>query len=165
MLSCLKGRCSHGADNHLLHFNEGVHQFERTLTTSTYESRNNETRWVSHVSSYIHDVAHAKWRRCESDAGTSSTREQPNHARPVCAGRYGGEAFGAKQGCEAGTEKRSSSSLIGPFWTPRPNADSLQVIEKNGGDDETRTRDLCRDSLAGIGFTTTYKNAGTAKIP
>src|SRR5260370_40684687 len=30
---------------------------------------------------------------------------------------------------------------------------------------ETRTRDLCRDSLAGIGFTATYKNAGTAKIP
>jgi hypothetical protein len=40
-----------------------------------------------------------------------------------------------------------------------------QVLEKNGGDDETRTRDLCRDSAAGIGFTTTYNNAGTAKIP
>ena len=34
-----------------------------------------------------------------------------------------------------------------------------------GGDDGTRTRDLCRDSLAGIGFTTTYNNAGTAKLP
>jgi len=31
----------------------------------------------------------------------------------------------------------------------------LQVLEKNGGDDETRTRDLCRDSAAGLGFTTT----------
>jgi len=40
-----------------------------------------------------------------------------------------------------------------------------QVIEKNGGDDETRTRDLCRDSAAWIGFTTTYNNAGTAKLP
>jgi len=30
---------------------------------------------------------------------------------------------------------------------------------------ETRTRDPCCDSLAGIGFTATYKNAGTAKIP
>jgi hypothetical protein len=27
-------------------------------------------------------------------------------------------------------------------------ADSLQVFEKNGGDDETRTRDLCRDRAA-----------------
>jgi hypothetical protein len=35
---------------------------------------------------------------------------------------------------------------------------------RNGGDDETRTRDLCRDSIAWIGFTTTYKTAGTAKV-
>ncbi len=27
-------------------------------------------------------------------------------------------------------------------------ADSLQVLEKSGGDDETRTRDLCRDRAA-----------------
>jgi len=40
-----------------------------------------------------------------------------------------------------------------------------QVIEKNGGDDETRTRDLCRDRAPTLGFTTTYKTAGTAKIP
>jgi hypothetical protein len=40
-----------------------------------------------------------------------------------------------------------------------------QAIEKNGGDDGTRTRGLCRDSVAWIGLTTTYKNAGTAKIP
>jgi len=35
-----------------------------------------------------------------------------------------------------------------------------QVLEKNGGDDGTRTRGLCRDSVAGIGFTTTYKTRG-----
>src|ERR1700722_20906386 len=38
-----------------------------------------------------------------------------------------------------------------------------KCFEKNGGDDETRTRDLCRDSGPLIGFTTTYKTAGTAK--
>jgi hypothetical protein len=27
-------------------------------------------------------------------------------------------------------------------------ANSLQVLERIGGDDETRTRDLCRDSAA-----------------
>jgi hypothetical protein len=37
------------------------------------------------------------------------------------------------------------------------------TLEKNGGDDETRTRDLCRDSGPVIGFTITYKTAGTAK--
>jgi hypothetical protein len=38
-------------------------------------------------------------------------------------------------------------------------------LKRIGGDDETRTRDLCRDSAAWIGFTTTYNNAGTAKLP
>jgi len=36
-------------------------------------------------------------------------------------------------------------------------------IGMNGGDDETRTRDLRRDSGPLKGFTTTYKTAGTAK--
>jgi integrase len=31
---------------------------------------------------------------------------------------------------------------------PRNSTPSIQVIEKNGGDDETRTRDLCRDRAA-----------------
>jgi len=34
-----------------------------------------------------------------------------------------------------------------------------------GGDDGARTRDLCRDSAEPIGFSTTYNDAGTAKIP
>jgi hypothetical protein len=29
------------------------------------------------------------------------------------------------------------------------------TLEENGGDDETRTRDLCRDRTAGLGITTT----------
>jgi hypothetical protein len=39
-----------------------------------------------------------------------------------------------------------------------------KFFRKNGGDDGTRTRGLCRDSTARIGFTTTYKTAGTAKL-
>jgi len=39
-----------------------------------------------------------------------------------------------------------------------------QMLEENGGDDETRTRDLCRDRVAWLGFTTTYKTAGAAKL-
>ena len=34
------------------------------------------------------------------------------------------------------------------------------MIGKYGGDDETRTRDLCRDSQGLLGFTTTYKTCG-----
>jgi hypothetical protein len=44
---------------------------------------------------------------------------------------------------------------------------SLPIIPNwfgmSGGDDGTRTRDLCRDSGPLRGFTTTYKTAGTAK--
>lgn len=32
------------------------------------------------------------------------------------------------------------------------------------GDDETRIRSFCRDRVAVLGFTTTYKYAGTAKV-
>jgi hypothetical protein len=44
---------------------------------------------------------------------------------------------------------------VGVFGVTSDNS-----LRKNGGDDETRTRDLCRDSAAGIGFTTTYKTRG-----
>ena len=53
--------------------------------------------------------------------------------------------------------------LIVPFCSHAGKPNFPQVLEKNGGDDETRTRDLCRDSGPVIGFTTTYKTAGTAK--
>ena len=45
-------------------------------------------------------------------------------------------------------------------------ADDLKNIasaRNNGGDDETRTRDLCRDTLGGFGFSVTYILAGAAK--
>jgi uncharacterized protein involved in exopolysaccharide biosynthesis len=41
---------------------------------------------------------------------------------------------------------------------------STQAIERNGGDDETRTRDLCRDRVQVTCFSATYKLAGTAKV-
>ena len=50
-----------------------------------------------------------------------------------------------------------------PLELTRSGIAGAYAIAKNGGDDETRTRDLCRDSGALIGFTTTYKTAGTAK--
>jgi hypothetical protein len=37
------------------------------------------------------------------------------------------------------------------------------MLEKNGGDDETRTRDLCRDSLGIHVLSATYILAGAAK--
>ena len=56
------------------------------------------------------------------------------------------------------TSTKTDTSAFGADFAPNENAPKWQ---KNGGDDETRTRDLGRDSLAWIGFTT-YENAGTA---
>jgi len=52
-------------------------------------------------------------------------------------------------------------ALLHPLWF---RANQRKFFGRNRGN-ATRTRDLCCDSLAGIGFTATYKNAGTAKIP
>jgi len=45
--------------------------------------------------------------------------------------------------------------LIVPFYSCVGKPNFPQVLERNGGDDGTRTRDLCRDSAARIGFTIT----------
>ena len=38
--------------------------------------------------------------------------------------------------------------LIGQFWTVARKAIFRKVLDKDGGDDGTRTRDLCRDRAA-----------------
>ncbi len=44
--------------------------------------------------------------------------------------------------------KGRNTGLTGLNWTMIESANSLQVLERIGGDDETRTRDLCRDRAA-----------------
>jgi len=53
--------------------------------------------------------------------------------------------------------------LIVPFCSRDGESNFPQVIERNGGDDETRTRDLCRDSLGINVLSATYILAGAAK--
>jgi hypothetical protein len=74
-----------------------------------------------------------------------------------------GDARQAQNTLGKTVQKRAPKrALLHPRWFQgnQPNS-----FGKDGGDDETRTRDLCRDSAAWIGFTTTYNNAGTAKLP
>ncbi len=113
------------------------------------ESGHFETRWLSHVPSFVYDAAHAEQRRHQSGARTSSPCEQPNHSRSVRAGEHGRETFGAEQAREGGVAKRIGKVLrLDPIGPQSRFADSLEVFEKYGGDDETRTRDLCRDRAA-----------------
>ena len=51
---------------------------------------------------------------------------------------------GADSNCSGG--RREVNSLIVPFCFHAGKPNFPQTLEKNGGDDETRTRDLCRDS-------------------
>jgi len=44
--------------------------------------------------------------------------------------------------------KGIGTGLTGPNWTMTQFANSLQVLERIGGDDGTRTRGLCRDRAA-----------------
>ena len=62
---------------------------------------------------------------------------------------------------EMGTKRTRNVPFLCPRWFQQHPANYFGMY---GGDDGTRTRDLCRDR-ARIGFTTTYNNAGTAKIP
>jgi hypothetical protein len=72
----------------------------------------------------------------------------------------------AKRKALDGISGRGLAESYGTNNDTKPEPDPVpepQLTEKNGGDDETRTRDLCRDSGPVIGFTTTYKTAGAAK--
>jgi hypothetical protein len=103
---------------------------------------------VSHVSPYLHDFANSEQRGRESSAGTPPPCQQPDYARPVRASGHAGEEACTEQSSEDGAECRENTSLSGPYWTKKGIAHSVQATERNGGDDGTRTRDLCRDRAA-----------------
>ena len=53
-----------------------------------------------------------------------------------------------EQAGSVGTQPGRRTGITEPNWTMIKIADSLEVLERNGGDDGTRTRDLCRDRAA-----------------
>jgi hypothetical protein len=76
-----------------------------------------------------------------------------------------------KQARRAALDRLCEKTASGDGDTAQPTAQLnqdgaepfSQVIERNGGDDETRTRDLCRDSLGIHVLAATYILAGAAK--
>jgi hypothetical protein len=72
----------------------------------------------------------------------------------------------AKRDTKKGTNKGTNKYMkTHSFGSSTVSSKLAQVFfGRNGGDDESRTRDLCRDRVAWLGFTTTYKTAGTAKL-
>ena len=105
-----------------------------------------ETGCVSHFPSHVYNLTHSERRGREGGAGTATPCEQSDHTRFVRSGWDAGEAGSPKQTSAAGTQQRRGTGLTGPNWTMSEIANSPQVLERNGGDDGTRTRGLCRDS-------------------
>ena len=58
------------------------------------------------------------------------------------------QATRTKQTCSHGAQQERGTGLTGPNWTMTQVANSLQLLKRNGGDDGTRTRGLCRDRAA-----------------
>jgi len=61
---------------------------------------------------------------------------------------------------EKGTKRARNVPFLRPQWFQLNPSNSFR---KNGGDDETRTRDLCRDSLGIHVLSATYILAGAGK--
>jgi hypothetical protein len=61
-----------------------------------------------------------------------------------------------------GHKRAQNVPFLCPRWFRRNRRKSFR---KNGGDDETRTRDLCRDSATALGISGTYRRMKTAQVP
>src|ERR1019366_4341815 len=104
--------------------------------------------WVPHLPSHVYNSADSEQRGSEGATGAPTSCEQSHYAGSLRSGGYAEQAAGTKQTCSDGAQQGRSTGLTGPNWTMTQIANSLQVLERNGGDDETRTRDLCRDRAA-----------------
>jgi hypothetical protein len=129
---------------------------------------------LAHVSSHVFDAAEKRGYRVQSHAGTVAAFNSAIHVGCVFAGSHARQTcssgsslvvgvfvrsernvttvcIGSRCSVRAranrlerkGTPKRARKrALLGPRWFQRNPRNSFGM---NGGDDETRTRDLCRD--------------------
>src|SRR6266700_1049620 len=117
-------------------------------TTCSEDGEDPKVGWVPHLPSHVHNSAHSEQRGSEGGTGAPTPCEQSHYARSLRSGGYAKQAAGTKQTCSDGAQQGRSIGLTGPNWTMTQIANSLQVLERNGGDDGTRTRGLCLDRNA-----------------
>jgi len=102
--------------------------------------------WVPHLPSHVHNFADSEQRGSEGGTGAPTSCEQSHYAGSLRSGGYAEQEASTKQTGADGAQQGRSTGLTGPNWTMIEIANSLQVLERIGGDDGTRTRGLCRDS-------------------
>src|SRR5580704_11513337 len=103
---------------------------------------------VPHLPAHVHNFAHSEQRGSEGGTGAPTSCEQSHHAGSLRSGGHAEQEAGTKQTCSDGAQQGRGTGLTGPNWTMTQIANSLQVLERIGGDDGTRTRGLCRDRAA-----------------
>ena len=118
-------------------------------TTGSEGGEDPEAGRVPHLPSHVHNFADSEQRGSEGGAGASTSCEQSHYAGSLRSGGNAEQEASAKQTCSDGAQQGRGTGLTGPNWTMMQIANSLQVLERIGGDDGTRTRGLCRDRVAG----------------
>src|SRR6202789_2557266 len=114
-------------------------------TTGSEGGENPEGGRFPHLPAHLHNFAHSEQRGSEGGTGAPTSCEQSHYAGSLRSGGNAEQAAGTEQTCSHGTQQARSTGLTGPNWTMTEIANSLQVLERIGGDDGTRTRGLCRD--------------------
>jgi len=98
----------------------------------------------------FHDLRHhAITELAESQASERTIMAIAGHISPRMLDHYSHIRMDAKRRALEALSGRGSEGGYGTKEDTKSNTEqesSLEVTEKNGGDDETRTRDLCRDS-------------------
>jgi integrase len=117
-------------------------------TTGSEGGEDPEAGRVPHLPSHVHNFAHSEQRGSEGGTGAPTSCQQSHNAGSFRSGGNAEQATGTKQTRSDRTQRGRSTGPTGPNWTMTQIANSLQVLERIGGDDGTRTRGLCRDRAA-----------------
>ena len=100
----------------------------------------------------FHDCRHhAITELCEAQANDSIIREIAGHVSPKMLAHYSHVRMDAKRKVIARLATGSSGGGYGTNHDTKSGSEGVptpQLTEKNGGDDGTRTRGLCRDRAA-----------------
>ncbi len=115
----------------------------------------------------FHDLRHdAITELAESQASDSTIMSIAGQVSPKMLAHYSHIRIEAKRkalDALVELERKASHDTSRDTNYGNFSAKSPQVFDKFGGDDETRTRDLCRDSLGINVLSATYILAGAAK--
>ena len=112
---------------------------------------------LAYFSPYLFDAASIYRCRAEDHARATAPFDDSCDSRHIHAGSHNGKAKCAGGSCRALVPRKNAgdvssawkNSISCTYFVPTRKWSTFgKFFRKNGGDDETRTRDLCRDRAA-----------------